>query len=288
MATAQELLSTISALEKQLASLKDFMAANDGALPAGKAVKAKKEKKARDPDAPPPKANPYFDFLNGRVRPLIKDEAGDEKLPGTVAVFFAKHVMSLHPDDNKAAYALSDDELLASYRDWATPENIAAAKPARKSKGAATDDESGFETASEGEAAGAGKPKRVLSEEQKAGRAAAKAGREAAKEAKKAAAAPAPEPKAAAPEPKAAAPEPKAAAAAPPPKFAKKEVKKAVPAYTLAELQDFNEVEIEGETCGVNKRGDVINGEGEFVGSWNGSILNREATKPADWSQVMA
>ena len=300
MATAQEILSTIHSLEKQLASLKGFMEAHDGALPAGKG-KAKKARAPRDPDAPPPKENPYFAFLNGRIRPLLKAAAAEgEKQPGTVPVFFTTHLMSLNPDNKDAVYALTDDEVLAAYRDWATPENLEAAKPARKAKDAGS--EAGFETASDGGASEKpAKAKRVLSDEQKAKM---KAGREAAKAAKAATAAPA----APAPEPNAvtktllaggpvsgrdigkvdiaavAALAP--AKAEPKPKFAKKEVK--AKAYTLAELQDWNEMEIDGETYGVNKRGDVIDGEGEFKGRWDAASKSiKEAPLPADWAQVM-
>ena len=137
MATAQEILSTIASLEKQLASLKGFMESHEGALPSGSKGKVKKTRAPRDPDAPPPKANPYFDFLNGRLRPLLKGAATEgEKQPGTVPVFFAKHLMSLNPDDKEAAYALTDDEILAAYRDWATPENLEGAKVKRKAKAA--------------------------------------------------------------------------------------------------------------------------------------------------------
>ena len=303
MATAQEILGTIASLEKQLASLKGFMEAHDGALPEGKGKgKAKKTRAPRDPDAPPPKENPYFAFLNGRIRPLLKAAAAEgEKQPGTVPVFFTTHLMSLNPDDKDAVYALTDDEVLAAYRDWATPENLEAAKPVRKAKDAGSV-ASAAKGDSEGEAEAApAKPKRVLSDEQKAKM---KAGREA-KKAAAAAVGPV-----AAPEPNAATKTLLAGGAVsgadiakvdiaavaealtpaktePKPKFAKKEVK--AKAYTLAELQDWNEMEIDGETYGVNKRGDVIDGEGEFKGRWDAASKTiKDAPLPADWAQVMA
>jgi hypothetical protein len=275
MATTQQILGTISALEKQLASLKDFMESNGGALPS---KKAKKEKKERDPDAPPRAENPYFAFLNGRIRPLLKGAAAEgEKQPGTVPVFFAKHLMSLNPESKEAAYALSDEEILAAYRDWATPENLEAAKPVRKAKSDAGSDAGSVADAEPK----AEKPKRVLSDEQKAKM---KAGREAAKAKKDAEKAASAEAEPEAPKPAA---EPTSAAEAPKPKFAKKEVKKA-PTYTLEQLQDWKELEYEGGIYGYNVRGDTIDGEGEFVGHWDGKALNREASLPADWDKVMA
>lgn len=289
MATAQEILSTITSLEKQLASLKGFMESHEGALPSG--GKVKKARKERDPDAPPPKANPYFDFLNGRLRPLLKGLAAEgEKQPGTVPVFFAKHLMSLNPDDKEAAYSLSDDEIVAAYRDWATPENLEAAKVKRKVKGAAdAGSEAGFETASDGGAAdteAAPKPKRVLTDEQKAKMKAGREAAKAAKEAAKATSAADSEPAKETPAPAAPVEKP---AEEPKPKFGAKKVlsKAATKTYTLAELQDWNEMEIDGETYGVNKRGDVIDGEGEFKGHWDGKTL-KDAPLPADWAQVMA
>jgi hypothetical protein len=261
MASSAPILESIAVLEKELARLKSALADSGVPVPSGKTKKAKKE---RDPDAPPPKANAFFDFLNGRVRPVLKEHKAEMKLAGTVAPAFAKHLLSLNPEDKEATYALETDAILAAFDAWATPENLAA--PPRKAK----DSDSASESASvAGSEAKPEKVKRVLSEEQKAKM---KAGREAAKAAKAAAAAAA--------EPVTAA---VAAVAAPKKVFAKKEVKKT---WTLAELQDWDEVEIEGETYGVNKRGDVINGDGEFKGHWDGKAL-KEAALPADWALVM-
>ena len=112
----------------------------------------------------------------------------------------------------------------------------------------------------------------MLTDEQKAKM---KAGREAAKAKKEA------EKEAAAPVTAAAA---VAAVAAPKKVFAKKEVKKT---WTLAQLQNWDEGFFEGDCYGVNERGDVINGDGEFQGHWDGKTLDRKAPLPADWALVM-
>lgn len=274
MASSAPILESIAVLEKELARLKSALVESGSVgvpVPSGKTKKAKKE---RDPDAPPPKANAFFDFLNGRVRPLLKEHKADMKLAGTVAPAFAKHLLSLNPEDKEATYALETDAIVAAFDAWATPENLAA--PPRKAKDSdSASDTSSVRGGEGGQTAPPEKPKRVLSEEQKAKM---KAGREAAKakkDAEKAASAAETAPVA----------EAVAAVAAPKKAFAKKEAKKEK-AWTLAELQDWDEVEIEGETYGVNKRGDVINGDGEFKGHWDGKTL-KEAALPADWALVM-
>ncbi len=265
MASTAPIMESIASLEKELNRLKAALAESGVQLPS---KKEKKPKKERDPDAPPPKANPFFEFLNGRIRPLLKERKADMKLPGTVAPLFAKHLKSAYED----AYSLEDDVIMVAFEAWATPENLAA--PARKAKDSDAASEAGSEPKAE-------KPKRVLSDEQKAKM---KEGREKAKAAKDAAKA-AVEPEAAAEKKVAAV---VAAVAAPAKKaFSKKEVKKER-TYTLAELQDWKEIEVEGETLGVNQRGDVINGDGEFQGHWDGKALSRKAALPADWDQVMA
>lgn len=60
--------------------------------------------------------------------------------------------------------------------------------------------------------------------------------------------------------------------------------------YTLWELQDWNEIEINGTTYGINKRGDLINDEGEFIG-WCARATKKvmwDAPEPDDWRSVMA
>ena len=275
MASTAPILESIAVLEKELARLKTALAESGVPVPSGK---TKKTKAPRDPDAPPPKANAFFDFLNGRVRPVLKEHKADMKLAGTVAPAFASHLRTLNPDDKEAVYAMETEAILAAFDAWATPENLAA--PPRKAKDSGSDAGS---VASKEEAEP--KPKRVLSEEQKAkmkaGREAAKAKKDAMKETVEATA----KAHAAAVAEAVALVAEAEAAVAPKPKFAKKEVK--ARAWTLAELQDWDEGFFEGEAYGVNKRGDVINGDGEFQGHWDGKTLNRKAPLPADWDLVM-
>lgn len=295
------LMTTIAALKKELARLEEQVSAAGGTVSfsAETKGKTKKVKKERDPDAPPPKENPYFSFLNGRLRPLLKEARAD--MPGTVPVAFAKHLLdSLAEGASKTeVYEMESSSILEAFEAWAAdPEHLKA--PARKAKDSGS--ESGSVAGDSGSEAPKERKKRgPMSDEAKA---AMKAKREATLAKKKAEAEPeaaAPEPKAAAPEPKAAAPEPKAAApepeaAAPEPKaaepepkakktIAKKVVKKE---FTLEQLQDFDEKEIEGETYGVNPRGDVVDGDGAFVGHWDGAVLNTKAPKPADWDKILA
>lgn len=178
MASTAPIMESIAVLEKELARLKTALAVSGSVGVPVSSGKTKKAKAPRNPDAPPPKANAFFDFLNGRVRPLLKEHKADMKLAGTVAPAFASHLRTLNPDDKEAVYAMETEAILAAFDAWATPENLAA--PPRKAK--ESDSESGSVAGSEGKAE---KPKRVLSEEQKAKM---KAGREAAKAKKDAAA----------------------------------------------------------------------------------------------------
>ena len=86
---------------------------------------------------------------------------------------------------------------------------------------------------------------------------------------------------------------PPAAPAPPPPAkaFGKKVVgaTAAKPAYTLEQLSDFTPKDVEGEECGVNCRGDVVDGDGNYIGHWNSktSVLSRSSARPADWDAIL-
>lgn len=247
------LLESIASLEKELNRLKAHLG-EGGAVP----VKEKK-KRAVNPDAKP---NPWIEFLK-RVQPIVKES--DIKGPATIGVLFAKSLKATQEN----AYEMEDEAILAALKEWATPENIEHAKSLKKEKKAK--EESASESGSVADSEAAEKPKRVLSEEQKAKM---KAGREAAKAKKDAE-------KAAAAEGTEKAAEPKEAPKEAPKKaFAKKEKKVE---YSIAQLQDWNTLTFEEEEFGVNVRGDVINGDGDYAGHWDGKTLNRDATKPADW-----
>jgi hypothetical protein len=58
--------------------------------------------------------------------------------------------------------------------------------------------------------------------------------------------------------------------------------------YSIEQLTDFDSFTHEGVDYGRNARGDVVNGDGAFVGHWNGKAINKKAAKPADWAEVEA
>lgn len=149
----------------ELAMIREMLSS---APPSTPSTKEKKVRKPRDPDAAP---NPWIVFT-GRVRDILK-AAG---LPaGKECQQFASHLKTTHPN----AYSMTDEEIEAARSDWNAPEakpkpSAASATPAAPAATTADDD------------VPVAKPKRVLSEEQKAKMA---AGRKAAAEKKKAAAA---------------------------------------------------------------------------------------------------
>lgn len=285
---SSSLLATIASLKKELLRLEEQVVAAGGAVSfSAEPVKTKKAKKERDPDAPPPKENPYFAFLNGRLRPLLKEARAD--LPGTVPVAFAKHLLDVAESmalPKSSVYDMESSAILESFEAWAAdPEHLKA--PPRKPKADGESSETGSVSGSE--TPKARKKPAPMTEEQKVAKAAKAAATREANKAKKAAEAAAAEPAAAPAEPPA---EPAAEAAGsaslkPEPKktFAKKTVAK--PTYTLEQLQDFEEKEIDGETYGVNPRGDVVDGEGGYAGHWDGKALNKAAPKPADWEKII-
>jgi hypothetical protein len=57
----------------------------------------------------------------------------------------------------------------------------------------------------------------------------------------------------------------------------------------MAELQDFDVTLIEGVEYGKNARGDLVDGDGNFVGRWDEkmSMITRGCARPADWEQIM-
>ena len=261
------LLETIAGLEKELNRLKSALGV-EGAIVAP----AKKERKARNPDAKP---NPWIQF-KGRVQTALKDAAKGEGNPATVAVLFCKHLKDANPEG--VAYAMETDAILAAYDTWATPEVIEHAKSLKRSKkDSASESGSVADTESEAEKPKERKKPAPLTDEQKAEKTAkAKATREANKAKKEAAAAEVSEE-----EPK---PESEVKKAAFKPK--KVTAKKEEPKYTREQLSDFAEFEHEGEAYGVNMRGDVINSDGAWAGHWDGKALNKAAPKPADFDSL--
>ena len=291
-ATQSTMLEAIASMEKELARMKAALGVEGVSLPS----KPKKAKKERDPDAPKREPNVWIRFTQ-RVDAALKaaaeaaKAAGDEEKakryggPAVIAKQFASHLK-----DQKAYDAWTEEEMVTAFDGWTRPEvsktKAKAASAAASEASSVAGDDSGSVAGSEKPAA-AEKPKRVISEEQKAkmaaGRAAAKAKRDAEKAA--AAAEPAAEPAAAAAEKPAEKPAAKPAAFKP-----KAVAKPAEKTFTLEELTDFEPVEHEGEDFGVNKRGDVVDGDGNFIGRYNAEkkALDKSAAKPADWEAIRA
>ena len=149
--------------------------------PAGKAGKAKKAPKARDPSAPPKAPNAWILFTS-RVRSVINESGvlGEKKLGKECTQF-----CSSLKEENAELDSWAAETILARFSGWTVPEQSKMAAAgisfAKKNKGSEETMESAAEPAAVSE-----KPKRVISEEQKAKM---KAGRERAAAAKKAAAA---------------------------------------------------------------------------------------------------
>lgn len=249
-------LATIASLEKELARLKGHLGLGDGK------VSKPKVKRERNPDAKP---NPWIEFVK-RLHSALKDVEYDG--PATVVTLFGKAMKELYPD----AYSLNEEALRAEFKHWLTPERLEHAKSLKRGSKKAEPEKAETEesSASAAESADEKKPKErkkraPMSEEAKAAMAAKRAATKAAKAAGGADAEP----------------------AAPPAEKPKK-AKKEAPAYTLEQLQDWEELTWEGAEYGRNVRGDVIDGEGNFAGHWDGTTLNRAAPKPADWDTIMA
>ena len=266
-----KILESIASLEKELAHLKEQLGAG-----ATVSLPAKKERKPRNPDAKP---NPWIQF-KGKVQAALKEAAKGEGNPATVAVLFCKHLKDENPEG--AAYAMETDAILAAYDTWATPEVIEHAKSLKRSKkeaaeAATSETESVADAASEPEIAAASEKKErkkpaPLTDEQKAEKAAkAKATREANKAKKDVAET----------KPEVAETKPEVAETKPKKTVTKKVTKKEE--YTLDQLKDFEEFEHEGATYGRNVRGDVMDGDCNWVGHWDGKGINTDAKKPADF-----
>ena len=153
-------------------------------VPAGKAGKAKKTPKARDPSAPPKAPNAWILFTS-RVRSVINESGvlGEKKLGKECTQF-----CSSLKEENAELDSWAAETILARFSGWTVPEQskmaaagISFAKKNKGSEAAAPESEAAAEPAAVSE-----KPKRVISQEQKDKM---RLGRERAAAAKKAAAA---------------------------------------------------------------------------------------------------
>jgi hypothetical protein len=176
--------SQYESIMSKLESLEGLVQKSDAAapsVPAGKAGKAKKAPKARDPSAPPKAPNAWILFTS-RVRSVINESGvlGEKKLGKECTQF-----CSSLKEENAELDSWAAETILARFSGWTVPEQSKMAAAgisfAKKNKGSEATVEAAAEPAAVSE-----KPKRVISDEQKAKM---KAGRERAAAAKKAAAA---------------------------------------------------------------------------------------------------
>ena len=176
--------------------------------------------------------------------------------------------------------AWSDSEVLEAFESWERPVHEPRAKKSPATSAAASDASDGASEA--GSAKKERKKPAPKSDEEKA----AIAAKRAATIASKKAAAPVAEVIVA----PVAVPEPVAAPAPEP--VAKKAISKkaAAKTYTMEQLTNFEPITIGDEEFGVNERGDVIDGDGAFIGVYDAAkkAINRNAKVPTDWADVTA
>jgi hypothetical protein len=273
-----EILASIASLETQLATLKISLGATGVVVPRASKAKAKAPKASTTDDSADaaPKAlkgpNVWIVFTQ-KVHNALK-AASISTGAATVSKQFASSLKESKPYTD-----WTDEAIVEAWGTWEKPEQSKSGK-AKSEKGSAT--ESGSESG--GEAPKKERKKRApLTEVQKAERKA----KAAAKKASVAAPGPLPASESDDDAPVAEAPAVVAVAAA---KSTTKKVgaKAAAPSYTIEQLADFDEVEVEGAQCGRNIRGDVIDSDSNFIGHWDAKAkkLDRSAALPADWEAV--
>ena len=260
------------------------------AAPTTGSGKLKKVKKEKDPNAPKKEANDWIRFTQRARSALL---AGGCELKGFIGQQYCATLKERLPmrsmTDEKGKSkdvpdydSISDEDILAGFKDWTPPEQSMAAA-ARSSK---TGSEAGSAAASPAEAAAApaaaeAKPKRQWSEAAKA----AAAEKRAATKAAKAAGADAPaSPEAASPKP-AAAPKPVAAKpSAPKPKAAAAPVPPPAPVAEEGDITEFAPCTLGGVKFMRNCRGDILSLEYDWVGRLekDGKTINKKFEKPAD------
>lgn len=264
---ASEILAAIAKLETDLAKMKVACGATGVVVP-----KARKSAKAPSADGEKKAPNAWIVFTQ-KVDGALK-AASIATGAATVGKQFASSLKDIKP------YAeWTDEAIVTAWATWEKP----APKPKASASSASESEEGGGAPAPKKER----KKRAPMTAEQKA---AAKVKRDA-KKAAAAGGAPVSASEAedddasVAPEP---ASSPPVAPAEPPVKAFAKKVVAAKPAYTPAQLADFEEKDIEGATCGVNLRGDVVDPDGNYIGHWNSktSVLSRSGSAPADWAAI--
>ena len=275
-----DMLARLEKLQKGLDTLIEMRR-----VEASKPSKPSKTSKPKDPDAPKKEPNVWIKFTL-RVGPLISAALKEAKAPATVSKQFCSFLKE------KKAYDLwTDDEILEAYGSWERPTvSKMELDKAKKSSSAEGSEASETEKTEK-------KVRKPQSEETKAAAAVKRAANRAKKLAEAKASAseseseaeetevPAPKPEVKKAEVKVekaeAKVEPKVEKAEPKAEKAKKEKKE----YTMEQLTDFDSFTHEGTDYGRNVRGDVVNGDGAFVGHWTGKAVKKTAA-PADWAEV--
>ena len=263
------LISTIASLKKQLAALE----ASLGGAPETP-VKASKTKK--DPDAPKKEPNVWIKFTQ-RVGALIKTAHPDAKGPATIGKQFCSFLK-----EQKAYDDWTDDEILEAYAGWERPEvsKMELAKSSKTSQASEAEESEGSKSEK--------KPRKPQSEETKKAAAVKRAATKAKKLAEAAATA-LPASSEISAEASDAESVPVEAIPQPPPPVPKAFKKKVVAkTYTMEQLTDFDSFTHEGVDYGRNVRGNVVDGDGQYVGFWNGKTVDTSTEAPADWDSVMA
>ena len=259
-----ELKTTIAALESRIAALEA------PAAPKTK-TKAKKEKKEGEPRAASAGVQAWKTTVEQTVADMRANgweswtDVSGNVFAGSKAATIEGRATHVFTDSGKEpAYPIGLKR--ASYlKTKDSPEELAKTK-ARADKRAAT-------VAAKKDSVGKGETGEPVADEVE--KAKMKAGREkAAAEKKAAAAAPAAEPAAAAPAVE------KPAAAAP---AAKKAVVKKAKVYDL----NFNGWTFNGEDYITNERGDVLTMEGDWVGRFDGKIIDEKVERPTDIDEFL-
>jgi hypothetical protein len=269
MSTA-EFLEIIANMEVELARLKAALGVE------GVVIKAAPVKEKKEP-------NVWIKFSQ-RVSTLLK-EADIKTGAATVSKQFASSLK------DEKGYNWTDEAILAAWKKWT--------KPAESKMAAAKREASGDEGSVKSAKASKAEPK-ASKAEPKASKAEPKEPKAEPKEEKpKAARKPQSE------EAKAAAKAKRAATLAAKKEAAKSEEDEEVaeeagevkpttkpskpikkPTYTLEQLQDFAQMDYEGEIYGVNVRGDVVD-DYKYVGRWDEETKTIiKGKKPADWGEV--
>ena len=265
----ESLLRTIASLQAELSNLQSALGVEGVTLAPTKGAKAKKVK---DPNAEPKEPNVWIKFTQ-RVGTLIKEAHPENKSPATLGKQFCSFLK-----EQKAYDLWADDEILTAFTSWAPPETskMEAAGKTKKAKSDSASESGSVTDASEKKRG----PKGPLSEEAKAARREKMAAKKFSAEMSSAALA------FAEPENPAAGTGLAAPAPAPAPKaFKTKTVAK--PSYSMEQLLDFDSFEFQGVQYGRNARGDIVNGDGEYVGNWDGKAIVKGAA-PADWEAMKA